>query len=188
MCLSTNYLTSHSSSLACAVCFLFVARPPSHVHPLILAHSHSLSRLVRTHTPFPHPLALFHMYDCTHAFLTYSATYIPYFLFGLVFFFVSIFGQVEIRDTGEVVIVSLLLGQNYSTRVHASSFPSYFTRFIYLVFFRSLLRIRVFLSFTQSRLFHRETEGSMAARFLSRTEPFYCLNALKSRPLLGGST
>lgn len=49
MCLPTNYLTFHSSSLTCVVCFLFVARPPSHFLPLsTFSHScsliHSLTR------------------------------------------------------------------------------------------------------------------------------------------------
>lgn len=119
MCLPTNYLTFHSSSLACVVCFLFVARPSSHFfplsHSLILAHSLSLF-LSLTHTYVSlscsfvrtffslTSLALFHMYDCTHACLTYFATYIP-FGFDLVF---SLYRFWPSRNSGhrrEIVIV-----------------------------------------------------------------------------------
>jgi len=63
--------------------------------------------------------------------------------FGLVFLLYQ-FGQVEIRDNEDIMIVSLLPEQFKIHRVHAPSpLSSYLVHSIIIIFF-SLLRIRVF--------------------------------------------
>lgn len=85
------------------LCNLFVARLFSHA-PFF---SHSFLSLFAFILPFPPPLALSHMYDCTHA-IAYMFTI--YTSFGLVFLLYQ-FGQVEIRDNEDIVIVLLLTEQ-----------------------------------------------------------------------------
>lgn len=63
--------------------------------------------------------------------LTRKLTYMS---LGFVFFFLYQFGQVEIRDIGEIVIVLLLLGQLKYT--HACTVSSnYFVSLLLLFFF-----------------------------------------------------
>lgn len=121
MYLSTNYLTSffYVSRLCCAAYSSFVLSLP-----LILSFFFAFI------PSFPLLLTLFHMYDCTHAIAYMLTTYMS---LGFVFFFLYQFGQVEIRDIGEIVIVLLLLGQLKYT--HACTVSSNYFVCLWLFFF-----------------------------------------------------
>lgn len=83
------------------------------------------------------------------------------------------FGQVKIRDIGEIVIVLLLLEHLKYTHARTVS-SNYFV--CLLLFFFSLLRIRVFLVYAVEIDLQRD--GSMDAFFLFLSLTFYCLNVI----------
>lgn len=121
MYLSTNYLISffYVSRLCCAAYSSFVLSLP-----LIL------SFFFRFHTLFPSPsntlsYVRLHSCNCLHVNDLYESRFR--------FFFLYQFGQVEIRDIGEIVIVLLLLGQLKYT--HACTVSSNYFVCLWLFFF-----------------------------------------------------
>lgn len=133
------YELFNSSFLALCLCCAIYSSLGFFLTLLFLSLSFFLLSFRSFILSFPPPLAFSHMYDCTHA-IAYMFTI--YTSFGLVFLLYQ-FGQVEIRDNEDIVIILPLTEQ---FKIHA-----YTRRLLYLylvhsisIIFCSLLRIRIF--------------------------------------------
>lgn len=150
MYLSTNYLISFFSRPSLVLCGLFVASP--------FSPSHSFFFFFHFHTFFssnaPSYVRL-HLCNCLHVNDLYESRFRLFFLYQ--------FCQVKIRDIGEIVIVLLLLEQLKYTHARTVS-SNYFVCLV--LFFFSLLRIRVFLVYAVEIDLQRD--GSMDAFFLPK--------------------
>lgn len=164
MYLSTNYLISffHVPRLCCAVYirrssflslsfFLFF-----HFHTFFSSPSNALS-YVRLHSC-----------NCLHVNDLYKSRFR---------FFLYQFGQIKIRDIGDIVIVLLLLEQLKYT--HARTVSSNYFVCLLLIFFFSLLRIRVFLVYAVEIDLQRD--GSMDAFFFPKLNVLLLKRHIESR-------